>query len=396
MKKDSLRYELSLLSKLVDFNTDVQTKSNYVAITDFIAKEARSLGFEVEVLRSNAKDKKPRPNLLITMDRGAKENLVIATHFDVVLSREAWKRKPNKMRREGNKLMGLGVADDKGAIAISMGAMRELKEMDCKKNIILVVSCDEEIGGGHGIKFLAEKHGKKFNPEKCVCLVMDSTSHHVGIGCSGVIRGRINFKSIGGHAAYPFRHPNIVHKVLPFLESLKEYEKKRSKAVSIINAPSFAPHKKVWGRFNITIVRSGMKSNIIPSGFVVGFDIRALPEERVKKVMNEFRRFAKKLMKKHKIKGRITMTGTNGYFVNKDHEFVKEFAGVVKKVFRKKAELACDLGGTDGRFIARIGVLTVSFGPGGEHAHSPEESITINELKKTKKLLIELSKKENN
>ncbi|MFH1586532.1 MAG: M20/M25/M40 family metallo-hydrolase, partial [Candidatus Diapherotrites archaeon] len=351
--------------------------------------EARAQGFETEILRSEARDKKPRPNLIIKMDCGADENLIIVTHLDVVLLKEEWKRKPNKMRKEGEKIMGLGVADDKGAIAVAMGAMKDLKGNACGKNIILIVSCDEEIGGGHGIKFIAEQHGNRFDPKNCSCLVMDSFLNYIGIGCSGVVRGKINFKSIGGHAAYPFRHPNIVHKVVPFLNDLKEYEKKREKAVSQVDAPEFAPHKKVWGRFNITVVRSGVKSNVIPAGFAIGFDIRALPEEKIKKVMNEFRRFAKKLMKKHGLKGRITLTGTEGYFVPTDSPFVIEFTQSVKKVFRKEIGLAADLGGTDGRFIARIGIPTVSFGPGGENQHTPNESITIDELTKSKKMLME-------
>jgi len=386
--RDYLKYEINLLKGLVSFNTDSETKANYVACADFIAKEARALGFQAEIIRADVPDRKPRPNVLIYCDNKQKEDLLVVTHFDVVPAGSDWKVKPNKLRQEGERLFGLGVADDKAAIAASLGALRELKGKKCGKNIKMIAACDEEVGSGYGIKFLALQHPKKLNAVGC--LVMDSKLEHIGIGCSGIVRGTIKIKGTPGHAAYAFRNPNIVHKAISFLNDLKEFEKEREKRVSVVDAPAFAPNKKLWGRFNITILKSGHKSNAIPSNVRIGFDIRALPEEYIKTVMNEFRRHARRLLKKHGLVGRVSMTGSDGYFVPKENAFVKEVAECVKSATGKKPVLAGELGGTDGRFIARLGIPTVGYGPGGSNPHSAQESITLKEIRLSKRVLMKL------
>ena len=386
--KDSLEYEVNLLRKLVAFNTDSETKANYAACADFIAKEARALGFRTEIVSAKAQDKKQRPNVLIYFDNKRKKDLLVVTHFDVVSAGSDWTRKPNELLRKGTKLSGLGAADDKAAIAVCLGALRDLRGKECGKNVKIVVGCDEEVGSEYGIKFLSERHTKKLGAHGC--LVMDSKLSHIGIGCSGIVMGFIEFKGTAGHAAYAFRNPNIVHKLVPFLNDLKEYEKEREKAASVVAAPSFAPKKKIWGRFNITILKVGHKTNAIPGSAEIGFDIRALPEENIKAVMSGFKSFAIRLLKKHGLKGIISMTGSNGYFVPKNNGFVKEIAECVKSITGKKAELAGELGATDGRFIARLGIPTVGFGPGGSNPHSAQESITLREIRLSKRVLMKL------
>src|SRR3989344_7356668 len=101
--RDYLKYEINLLKWLVSFNTDSETKANYVACADFIAKEARALGFQAEIIRADVPDRKPRPNVLIYCDNKQKEALLVVTHFDVVPAGSDWKVKPNKLRQEGER-----------------------------------------------------------------------------------------------------------------------------------------------------------------------------------------------------------------------------------------------------------------------------------------------------
>jgi acetylornithine deacetylase/succinyl-diaminopimelate desuccinylase-like protein len=57
-------YEITLLKKLVSFNTNSQTKENYKQCAEFIAKECKRIGLKVKIINPKAKDGKPRPNII--------------------------------------------------------------------------------------------------------------------------------------------------------------------------------------------------------------------------------------------------------------------------------------------------------------------------------------------
>lgn len=396
-----MRYEIQLLGKLVSFDTNSDEKSNYSAFCKFLVKHAKKQGFKVRQINAKAPDKKPRPNLVIDLNagkkpflplqkslgkKGTKQTLILATHYDVVPAGEGWFSNPFKMVKKGNAVFGRGVNDDKGAIAACLGAMKELKGKKLKRNVRLIVACDEEVGGEFGVKFLAKKHRRLFRDS--VALIVDSSKlQHVGIGCSGVGWAYLHIKGKQGHAAYPHKTENVLHKAIPFLNDLLKFKALREKHVSKIAAPADAPKRKVWGRFAITILQAGVKTNVFPPKLTVGIDLRALPEEKSAKVLREFKRFAKKLAKKHKLNFSFEAKASDGYFVNAKIPFVKEVQKVAEKAMRKKLPLAAGLGGTDGRFIAKLGIPTIEFGPGGKTAHGANESITIAELQKTKEVV---------
>lgn len=389
-----MKYELSLLKKLVAINTDSEQKPNYVKCANLIAREARKLGLKPKTIRAKAPDKKPRPNVLIELKRGAKETLLIVTHYDIVAPGDGWRTNPFKLVKKGNLLYGRGVSDDKSAIAAALGAIRELrKEKKLRRNIKLLAACDEEVGGDYGIEYLAEKKKKALMADNA--LIMDSSLKHIGIGCSGIVRGYIYFKGKQGHAARPYKTPNILNKVIPFLNELKEYNEvvkwKRSRA----DAPEGSPHKKVWGRFNITIIKAGYKTNIIPGRVTVGFDLRVLPEENIDAALKEFREFLSKKLKKYKLKARIGLKGSPGYIVDSREPFVKEIKSIARKLIGKEIGLASELGGTDGRFISKLGIPAVGFAPGGKGtAHMPNECISLKSLQISKQLVINLCRRD--
>jgi succinyl-diaminopimelate desuccinylase len=388
-RMEKLDYEIGLLEKLVSIDNNCIKKKNYEKTVNLLAEEAKRLGLKATIYRARAEDRKPRPNLVVTLDKGLPETLLIVTHYDTVPPSRETRRNQFRLSRKGKRLSGLGVADDKGAIAAAFGTLRELAASECRKNVKLVVACDEEVGGRYGLKYLTIRHPEVLSADGCV--VVDSSFHHVGIGCSGVIGTTITFRSKAGHAGYSFRTPSLIHKITPFLKDLLGYEKVVNKKVSMANAPSFAPFSKVIGRMTITFVNSGYKVNSIPGVARIGIDIRVIPERAVSDEKKEFRAFVSSLLKKHSLKAKILCTGSNGYYILPDNHFVREVAAVVSKLKRRKPELACDLGGLDGRFIARLNIPTVGYGPGGKDQHTGNESITVQELAYTKKFLLALS-----
>ena len=389
-----MEYEIDLLSKLVAIDTDSQEKRNYEEMAHFLEKEAKELGLTVKIFPAKAMDMKPRPNVLIEMDKGAKETILVLTHYDIVgVHGSNWKTDPFKLTQKGNLLYGRGSNDDKGGIAAAFGALKELAGKECKRNVKLAVVCDEEVGGKYGTKSLCRNHKKEIWAQ--LCISMDGGLDNVYLGCSGVVRAHIEIKGRGGHAAYPHLTPNVIHKVVPLLnELIDEYKKIRESKISVVNAPAKSPHKKVWGRFSVTILDSGYKTNVIPERFNFGCDIRGLPEENIFELKKEFRSFLREKLKKYKLHARIDLLASRGYLSNPKNRFVKEAIDCARKVSGKRLRGVGQLGAEDGRHIARIGMPIVSFGPGGRNAHTANEHISLHELKVSKDFITKLAAKD--
>ncbi len=385
---DEMRYEIDLLRKLVALNTDSEKKTNYGKIVQLLKKEAKKLGLRAKTIRYKSSEEKFCSNLFITLNKKAKETLLLATHYDVVPAGEGWKSDPFRLRRKGKLLIGRGACDDKGAIAAAMGALKELKKGNCRRNVKLLVACDEEVGGENGLRKLIVNNREDLSSD--FCIVMDKDFMNVGIGCSGTAMGHIHLKGEQGHAGYPHKTRNVVHDAIPFMDDLLKYGKLREKKKSWAPAPSGSLHKNVWGRFSVTMLNAGHKTNIIPSSLRIGFDIRALPEENIKEIIKEFKTFVAGKLKKHNLRGRITIKGSDGYVIEKDNPYVEEVAKKSEKILGRKLEKVVELGAVDGRFIAKLGIPAIAITPGGKNPHAPEESISIYELRKTKELVKEL------
>jgi acetylornithine deacetylase/succinyl-diaminopimelate desuccinylase-like protein len=141
-------------------------KPNYLRAADAIVRAARSAGLATRVYDPMVSGDVPgewhdlpRPNVVIDLDAGAKETVLILAHYDVVpvpveqLAR--WKSPPHTLTfRSDGRLYGRGSNDDLGSgVVASLTALKHLvEEKELPRNVRLVVCCDEETGGEGGIE----------------------------------------------------------------------------------------------------------------------------------------------------------------------------------------------------------------------------------------------------
>jgi succinyl-diaminopimelate desuccinylase len=388
-----MNYEFSLLKKLVAINTDSTTKSNYAKCASLIEKECRKLGLKTKTISPKAPDGKPRSNVIAELNADAKETLVLNAHYDVVPAGNGWKTDPFKMVVKNKTAFGRGVADDKSGIAAVLAAAKELAARKSSKvNLKMVFSCDEEVGSEYGLEYLCRKMRKEIAGD--CALVLDGSFKHLDIASCFVAQGRIVLKGHQGHAGYPHKVKNILHAAIPFLADLKKYAKIRELVQSKkLNAPPGCPHKKVWGRFNITMLHAGVKENVLPPELAVGFDLRILPDENPKKAWKDFVRYVERLLKKHKLKAKklsLSQPIHPGYFISEKEEIVKKVCGAFRKVVGKEIPVASSLGGTDGAAFAHAKIPAVVFMCGGKGVHGANESISLKNIELSKKILIQL------
>ncbi|MBI5229304.1 M20/M25/M40 family metallo-hydrolase [Candidatus Micrarchaeota archaeon] len=376
-------YCTQLLSRLVSMDTDSETKKGYGECANFIAEEARKLRLKPKIVFAPAPDKKPRPNVLIEYSIGMDKTVVFAAHYDTVPAGKGWKTDPFKLTRKGGRLFGRGASDNKGAIAVALSALKKLKQRGKSNvNVKLIFSCDEEVGSEFGLRYLCEKRKKEIDGD--LAIVLDAGSRYIGIGCSAAVLGKIFIKGEQGHAGYPHKARNVLNSVIPFLNDLKDYSKEREKVLSKLDAQPGSPKKKVWGRFNITMLNAGVKENVFPPEAMVGFDLRLIPEEDEKKTLDSFKKFVGKLFKKHDLDGRVELNSHGGYFVDERESKIKKAISLIRKVSGKHVKTAASLGGTDGTFFARAGIPVLEFGPASKNSnfHGTNEFILADDLRK--------------
>ncbi len=176
--EESLRLLTQLVAaaptNLIDRAHQRVDKANYLRAADVIVRAARAAGLSTRIYDPLVAGDIPgdwqganRPNVIIDLDVGAKETVLILAHFDVVpVPAEQWPRwrtPPHSLSlRSDGRLYGRGAADDLGGgVVASLQAMRRLANgpTPSPRNVRLIACCDEETGGEGGVEAVKEHDG---------------------------------------------------------------------------------------------------------------------------------------------------------------------------------------------------------------------------------------------
>jgi acetylornithine deacetylase/succinyl-diaminopimelate desuccinylase-like protein len=238
-------------------------KPNYLPAATRILQAARAWGLtarlvDPEAERPGAEEFHgiPRPNVIIDLDVGAAERVLLLAHYDVVPvpteQAARWSSPPHALTpRADGRLYGRGSNDDLGSgVVASLLALRRLAGAPVARNARLVVCCDEETGGVGGIEALKtrdEAHPPG-DPERIldadVVLIPDG-SPYVSAGSSGVLM-------LDAMATEPVAIGPAVE-LGAALTGLHEIAEKWSSTYPAPGSPgSPPPHPTVTGRATVT------------------------------------------------------------------------------------------------------------------------------------------------
>ncbi|TRO50462.1 ArgE/DapE family deacylase [Candidatus Bathyarchaeota archaeon] len=389
----SLDYEISLLSKLVEINTESVPKTGYNECASIIVDEAKKYSLKTEIVdgEKGANDGLSRPNVIVTLDSGSDTTLLLESHFDVVPPGPGWNYPPFKLTIEDNKAYGRGTADNKAGIAAVMGALKELSKEELDINLKLIAGVDEEIGGRYGLDYVMSDFGLKGD----AALIVDAGPENLFLGASGIIWGKITVTGKQGHAGYPFKAKNAISEMIDLLNEFESYRKIVEKKESVLFAPPGSPRDFVWGRYSVTMIKAGEKENVIPGICEARFDRRLLPEESIEKAIDELKEFFQ--ITKNRVGCEATLEIINkqqGYYTSEDQNFVQTVAENIKSATGYNLPFAAELGGNDGSFFAKNGIPVVCYGTirADTRYHGVNEFVYLEDLKNTRDLIRNLGK----
>ena len=394
-KRDEL---IRLLRGIVSIDTCVPPGRNYDVLVDYLEPKFIELGFETErVIIPEEKIRKiplplegPRVNLVATKNVN-KPPVSIYAHMDTVPIEQKWSVDPFAGVVKDGKIYGRGVLDMKGSIAALLAALQIIQELDLELSYspVCLMCTDEEIGVYPGILHLALQGYVKGH---ILCLELGSQEAIVPAGALGKVDVTITVTGRSCHSGMSYLGINAVEEIVPILEELIKLKREVEKRESRI--PAFpipeAPSKQLVPRFNINIIRGGVKSNIVPSECTVVIDRRYIIEEKFEDIVAEIEGAVERGRKRSKAIDVKTdylhvypalEIDPNSVYVRKMREALKAVKGYKDEDFVVGGISAS----TDMAFVAQV-LKTDKFaciGPfraDNKSAHGADEYVNINDL----------------
>ena len=220
---------VKLLGRLIQTNT-VNPPGDEAPIQDFLQATLTDSGFECEQLSAEP----GRPNLVARL-RGTSDGptLTLLGHVDTVRADpDEWSFDPWAGDVADGSVRGRGALDMKGQVASEVAAAATLAESGWRPpagDLLLVITADEEVGGGLGAMWLCAEQAEAVRSDFVVNegggnLVSfgDRRLYTLSVGEKGIFRMRLRTHGKAGHASLPRIGDNALLKLAGYLAALSE------------------------------------------------------------------------------------------------------------------------------------------------------------------------------
>ncbi|MGA3192707.1 MAG: M20/M25/M40 family metallo-hydrolase [Candidatus Bathyarchaeia archaeon] len=396
----------ALLRDLIRIDT-TNPPGNEIKAAEYLAGTLEEDGFKCELFES-----KPSRGSLITRMKGCGEgpSLLLLSHLDVVPANpKEWSVDPFAGIAKDGFVWGRGALDMKSMTAVEVMVMKLLKKKraQLKGDIILAATADEEKGGEDGVGWLTRKHPEKIRADYVIneggglAIPVDGKNvYTVQTAEKGILWFKVKAKGTPGHGSIPgasdnaiVRMNNVVRKleryrskisltptVKRFLaEMAKEHKTARKTYTKLLENPADADSvldelakkdrilaEEIRAKLRMTVtptmIHGGVKENIIPSECEAVFDCRILPGQTTSDAMNKIRILLKSVgLEKLEFK---TIQANEPSESPLNTKLYREIVSALRK-FDADCAVAPDLltGGTDSRFLRRLGAVCYGFQP---------------------------------
>ena len=302
-------------------------------------------------------------------------HLCFAGHVDVVPAGEGWESDPFIPRVQDGIITARGAQDMKSGVAAFVQALREADSFG--GTLSLLLTSDEEGDAKYGTKIMLE-HLQSIDFLPDYAIVAEPTCEKlfgdaVKIGRRGSINGVIEKHGVQGHAAYPEKSTNPIHKVAQVLPQIA--------GVNLDEGDDyFSP-----SQFVITDIRAGMEvTNVTPGKLKMMFNVRNSTKTTVEDVENFVHRYFDGLNYD------LTVSqSAKPFLTDPDTAVVKNLDKAIRSVCGITPRHSTAGGTSDARFLAEFGVQTVEFGVINDTIHAPNERTTIDEVEKLYRVFTE-------
>src|SRR5712691_2978740 len=317
------------LAGLIRLNT-ANPPGNELAAARYLAAILEKEGIQAEVLESA-----PGRGVVIARLRASvvpdpSRALLLLGHLDVVgAQKEKWSVDPFGAVVKQGYLYGRGAIDDKGMVIANLAVLVALKRGGVRldRDVIFLAEGDEEEGGEFGINFVINKHWDKIAAGFAIneggrVTLKDGKVQYVAIQASEKLPLNVTVIATGpsGHGSLPRKDNALVHLaaavaklgvyeapakpttvVRRYFEQLAKIEDpETAKWMRALEQPERTEHaarvlseaSPMWNsmlRDSIapTMLRAGIRPNVVPSEARATLNIRLLPGDLISELMAE-------------------------------------------------------------------------------------------------------------
>jgi acetylornithine deacetylase/succinyl-diaminopimelate desuccinylase-like protein len=388
------------LSDLVRIRTD-NPPGNERAACDYLAGVLRLANIPFAVLESTP----GRANIVARLKgRGGKKPLLLIAHLDTVgVEAERWSFPPFAGDIHEGYVRGRGAIDDKSMAAVFLTTLLRLKRegISLSRDIIFAATADEESGGALGVRWLLQHHPDLLQSEFAInegglTQWADGRVRLMAIQSSekSYYDVQLTARGVSGHASVP--HPdNAIHMLSAALTKIETW--RRAPRVNSVTRRFFngvgplesepvqraledvlseEPERVERGESILrshsyysamlhdtavpTIIRGGIRENVVASEAVVNLNVRLLPEtdaaeflESLVSVIDE---------PGIEVEIRTRPAGPAPPVMPSNSELFRAFDTVATR--RNPGTIvvpSMSVGSTDSEFLRRAGILTYGF-----------------------------------
>jgi succinyl-diaminopimelate desuccinylase len=275
-------------------------------------------------------------------------------------------------KEDGNFLYGRGVGDMKSGVATII----ELFLKYSNKNISLLITGDEEVGGPNGAGFVSDK----INPE--VVILTEPTDNKMILTEKGGSWVEISVKAPGGHASRPWQAKNAVDILFDIISKIrldypilgKEDWKKTMNIGAIMGGENIYADEKI----------SHGAANKIAQYASCRLDFRITENTSINELLNYINKITDEKREELKEKYSIDVkkiTHVDLMHTKSDNSYVVKFMESMQKN-NLDATPEKEHGASDGRFFSKKGIPVIVFGPKSTGYHSDNEKVEIDSIVK--------------
>jgi succinyl-diaminopimelate desuccinylase len=345
--------ELALAERLIAFDTSAG---------DGLRRAAEFVGgwLESRDITVTQVDARGLPVTMAEVGPPEAPTLVMHGHLDVVPG-EAEQFKP---RVEGDRLVGRGAFDMKGALAVMLLILHEARTQERVRLRLGIVSDEEsEDDKDRGSDALVDRG---FVGD--FAITGEPTNLQVGVQAKGVLAIRLEVSGRSAHGSTPWLGDNAIVKAVEVFRGLESLPFARQSS-ELFDRPSINLGR-IWG---------GDALNRVPDTCVIDVDVRFLPEQDPSEILAQIDGLADTRV--------VTNFQRPPAVVEPDSPFV---AGLCEAASPHHPEQVMSVGrdgASDAVSFLRVGVPAVEFGPIGDGHHGPNEWVSISSLRSYRQAL---------
>jgi len=414
---------VEFLRKLVQSDS-INPPGNEKNVAILIEEYLKGIGIKTEIFPFGNN----RANLVAYLNNTFDgRNLLFNGHMDTVPpgSEQDWKYPPLSAMIKRNKLIfGRGTTDMKSGLAAMVIALKILKELklDVSGNLILNAVADEETGGKFGTGWCVENPLKEIKCDFAIIgepTALNPLPKGIFVGEKGHLQVKIITNGISGHSGMPAMSKNAIYmmsEIIENLDKLNNYIPKTEPPMNMDKLKNLVrvvfPSEEIFERIlkeqpdllsiiqtlttfskAVTMIRGGIKENIIPDLCEAVLDIRLLPNQKNEAIMKALRKLIEEDLG-YVVKDQLSATskevfveleiirdGEGSYWSQwEDSVDLQEFYDLVESVYEKKPYYFLLPASADAHYLRNDGFCpeTIIFGPGkGRTAHAVNEYIEI-------------------